>query len=238
MYGVDYDFDAYFLKWGGAAIGDIMKQIALEQRRIFTVARQSDLESVFAGFFHDNKPFPEFPDPLKTYTWKTKEFGKTPLPSQLSVKEADVTSSYMKATDKGLEIGLPHLKPRRIDPLIKTDQGYAALSTLDSSYSGYLSGHERLMARSFKATIHMRKDVAKKLVAKHDTALERWKAACERERNPNFLKKVIAGTAFTLMGTGRRFDTFSMSEAYQEMIDPQRADGIVAWTDVQLTLDD
>lgn len=238
LYGVDYDFYDYFLKWGGASIGDIMRQIALEQRRIFTVARKPELESHFAGVFHDNKDFPDFPDPLRTYTWKSKEFGKNPLPSQLSVEDGDVAESYMKATKKGLEIGLPRLKPRRIDPLVKTPEGFVRLTVLDPSYARYMSQADSLIARSFKATVHMRKDVAKKLVEKHENALEKWQEACARKRSPTVLKRVIGGTAFTILGIRGRFDEYRMSDAYREVVDSISAQGIVDWTDVQLALDD
>lgn len=238
MYGIDFDFDDYFVKWGGAEIGDIMKQIALEQRRIFTVARHGDLEAVFSGMYHDDAPFPNFPDPLKSYTWRTKTFGKYPLPSQLSVKEKGISDPYMKATKKGLQIGLPRLKPRRIDPVVKTENGYEPLSQIDSSYAQYLDQQDALMARSFKATVHMRKDVAKILVDKHEKALRNWERASKRARNPEFLKKVIAGTAFTLSGAVHRFDNHTMSDAFRDEIDLQRAGGIGAWTDVQGLLND
>lgn len=238
MYGVDYDFYDYFLKWGGASIGDIMRQIALEQRRIFTVARRPELETIFSGIFIDEKPFPDFPDPLRTYTWKTKEFGNSPLPSQLSVKEAEVPEQYMKATKTGLEIGLPRLKARRIDPLVKTPEGYMSLTKLDPSYARYMEQYESAIARGFKATIHMRKDVAKKLAEKHDLGLREWQEAMTRKRSPKLLKRVIGSTAFTLLGSGRRFDNFSMSPEYRDMVESLSAQGIVDWTDVQLSLSD
>ncbi len=238
MYGIDNDFDDYFLKWGGAAIGDIMKQIAFEQRRIFTVARKRDLEHVFAGIQDNNWQFPHFPDPIQSYTWATAEFGKYPLPTQLAVKQSQVETPHMRSSKKGLEIGLPRLKARRIDPLVKTKDGYLLLSESEPSYKTYMDEQEQLMARGFSATIYMRKDRARNLVDKYEQTIKEWEVVCRRERDPTFLKKIIAATAFSLMGSGRRFDTFHMSEEYLELIEGQRVRGISDWTDVRLRLDD
>lgn len=238
MYGVDYDFYDYFLKWGGASLGDMMRQIALDQRRIFTVARKPELEGCFEGVFHDDKDFPDFPDPLAAYSWKSKEFGKNPLPAQLTVKEVEHSGSYMKATKQGLEIGLPHLKPRRVDPLVITSDGPVKLSVFDPSYGRYIAQSDALVARSFRATIHMRKDVAKKLAQKYEDSQEEWQEACKRPRKPNFLKRVIGSAAFTALGYKRSFDTHAMSDDYRLAIDTIRAQGIIDWTDVQLSVDD
>jgi hypothetical protein len=97
---------------------------------------------------------------------------------------------------------------------------------------------ERLMARSFKATVHMRKDVAKKLSKRNQNTIEKWEKALNRQRDPKFLKKVIGSTAFMLMGTGRRFDYFRMTPAYEKQLEPQRFTGIDLSTDVVMTLDD
>ena len=229
LYLVDRDFDIYFAKWSGMALGNLMKSIAFEQRRIFTVARLHDLSRVFTGIQNDKWRFPEFPHPLKSYSWVTEEFGEYPIPAQISVKEVEIATQRMKATQRGLEIGLPSLKARRIDPLVKAPSGVARrFSQLEPSYRAYVQGLQEFMSTNFVATIHMRQDFAQKIVTQRNEIGIRWREALGYMRSDEQLRRAVGHAAIHLFNpnSGNHFDAFEFSKRYQRLMEELAAKAI------------
>jgi len=221
MYGIDHDFSAFFASWEGTEFAELMKSIAYAQRRIFTVARRHDLNEIFSEILKDDWEFPVFPDPLTSYTFASKQFGDYPLPIQLSVEEAgEQVAQHIEASDAGLVIHLPALKARKIDPLVATDLGAKRLSEIEPSYSDFFEGQRRFMLQNYIATIHMRKDIAEKIVRRHRQIEDEWPEKVLMERSEETLRRIIASTAFTLMfSSGNQFDYIVYSDRLRLLLE-------------------
>jgi len=192
FYGIDTDFSAHFRSWDMLHLESVMRQTAVMQRRIFIEARRDDLNHVFRGIEESGWEFPEFPDPLKSYAWQSEAFGK-PYPANVVMEEIDaVAVEAMRWDDRGLILHLPPLKARAIDPLVKAGNSTVfRLSELEPSYMTYLQGQRDTMARSYRATILMRPDVAARIVEEHAAADTQWAGLLRRKRNPQNLHDVI-----------------------------------------------
>ncbi len=229
IYLVDADFDDYFAMWAGAPLGNLMQSIAYEQRRIFSIARKRDLETVFAGIRDNDWQFPEFPHPLKSYSWATKEFGEYPLPSQISIARVEGVAQSMRASDTGLVIGLPRLKPRKVDPLVKTARGARRLSKIEPSYVAYLDGLEDFMSTNYEATVHMRRDFAQKIVDQREDIDKKWLKAMNRSRSSKRLRQAIGSTMLRFFDPARHsFDTYIFSDRHTKYMEQLAAKAVRA----------
>lgn len=204
LYGIDNDFYAHFQTWDLMHLQDTMKQIATEQRRIFITARRADLERVFGGIQEPEWQFPAFPDPLKPYSWQSQQYGY-PYSPRLYIEESNEPGDgQMTATERGLQVFLPPLKARAIDPLVDNGDGVKRLSEIDPSYKDYLGGQRAVMGKSYVATILMRRDVAERIVAHHREVEEEWPDLLRRPRNPKQLGRIIMDAE--LPAATRHFD--------------------------------
>lgn len=219
LYLVDSDFDPYFAQWSGTWFGNLMQSVAYEQRRIFTIARKPDLEIIFAGIQADEWEFPVFPEPLTAHSWASRQFGDYPLPAQLSVERTEGVQQYMRAAERGLEIGLPRLKPRRVDPLVLVGDKTKRLSEVEPSYERFLTGQNQFMETSFKATIHMREDVAERAIVQCRAIDERWAEAIRQGRSSDMLRKTVGSAALALcLQPNRVFDRVSLAPRYRSQL--------------------
>jgi hypothetical protein len=192
MYGVDSDFNPSFQTWPLLFLNDTMKRMAYDQRKIFTTARRSDLGRVFMGIQDGEWQFPEFPDPLTSYSWQSREYG-APYPANIIIEEVEgKPENGMRATQRGLEVTLPPLKARAIDPPIRMEDGSVKrLSEVDPSYGPYLAGQRAVMAKAYVATVLMRPDIAERMVAQAAEADKEWPEMVARMRDPRDLVKKI-----------------------------------------------
>lgn len=212
VYGIDNDFYAYFQTWDMMHLQIAMKNIALSQRRVFTEARRADLNTVFSRIEEPDWRFPQFPDPLTPYSWQSREYGY-PYSAQLEIEEVDsVDDEPLQATDRGLQVNLPALNERAIDPLVKVQGGTMRLSELEPSYRAFQAGQHAAMAKIYRATVLMRPDVARRIVAQHTKADKVWPQLLARPRNPQTLKRVIDDARF--LPSSGSFDEIRDTQKY------------------------
>lgn len=204
LYGVDADFNHHFQGRDAKFLNTTMKDIAVWQRRIFIEERRHDLDRVFMGMADPEWQFPDFPEPLWSYTRDTEEPVKR-LPPQLDIiEQPDVQAQAMVATERGLEVNLPSLKARVVDPLVMVDGQPTRYSEIEPSYKPYLEGQRRTMAKKYKATILMRPDVAERIVRASEQTAEAWRRLVQRERSAPRLAEKVVDSAIG----GRPFDVF------------------------------
>lgn len=168
MYGIDADFEPYFHTWNAKPLSDTMKRIAYDQRTIFLQGRRADLNLLFSGINEPRWEYPEFPDPLKAYSWQSKEYGDQPVPTNMQIEESQTGSQSIRATERGLEIALPALKARQIDPMVNVQGMTCRYSEWEPSVKPFFAQMKEYMARHYKATIFMRPDYATIAVQKHE----------------------------------------------------------------------
>lgn len=195
MYGIDDDFYAHFQTWPMVHLQETMKTIGATQRKIFIQGRRADLDIVFSRFRDRDGEFPEFPDPLKSYTWQSEYFAK-PYPPNVELEEVEsVPDQPLAVSDKGLVVHMPPLKARAVDPPVRLENGEVKpLSQVDPSYSRYLAGQRKTMAKAYKATVLMRVDVAQKIVEQHEADDKLWPQLLRRQRSAENLGRIIRET--------------------------------------------
>jgi HD superfamily phosphohydrolase len=206
LYAVDQNFYSHFHTWEMLHLQNTMKETGKTQRRIFTQARRADLNKIFSGIVDDGWTFPEFPDPLKSYTWQSEEFGE-PYPPNIVIEETtEKPTDMVQATERGLEVYLPALKARAVDPYVRIENGEKKrLSEIDPSYEKYLAGQRKQMAKAYKATVLMRPDIATRIVKRNQEDEKDWALMLRRKRSSAALKRVVGFAEFE--GAGNRFDT-------------------------------
>lgn len=206
LYGTDADLTHLFQTWDALFLNTAMKDTAVWQRRIFIEGRRHDLNQVFMGISAPGWEFPDFPEPLQPYSWQTNEFVK-PIPPQLDITEhAGITKQAMSVTERGLEVNLPPLKARTIDPLVIVDGKPAHYSDIEPSYKAYLAGQKTTMAKGYKATLLMRQDIAARIVSSAEKTAKEWERIIQRNRSAASLGQKVLDSTF---GNRRsRFDTF------------------------------
>ncbi|MBP9852454.1 hypothetical protein KBC77_00520 [Candidatus Saccharibacteria bacterium] len=204
MYGIDADFEYYFKTWDNVHFGKLLEDIALSQRFIFQSARVNDLNRVFGQpYGEDEWKFPDFPDPMTSYSWQSETLGG-PHASQVEVEKAEVQEYVLQVVDKGIEIHLPHKKPRSIDPLVAHNGHSVRLSELDESYGNYLDGQKRAITTSYIATILVRSAVADKIAERYNKVEEEWAYLLRRKRSQENLSRIVRESMY--LAAARSFD--------------------------------
>lgn len=208
MYSVDPQFSHHYQKWPLTQLNDTMRSIALSQRRTFVRGRRHDLNQVFMGIDEKDWRFPEFPDPLRAYSWESEQFVG-PYPPNVEFIPAEheqlAILPRLTATSSGLSIPLSPLKARAIDPLIGAASKAHPLSERDPSYIDYLAGQRREMARGYIGTVCMRESFAERIVNIHNDSLTRWNEQLAKDRN---MQRLAQDMRDITMGfaAGGRFD--------------------------------
>jgi hypothetical protein len=204
LYGVDVQYTNWFKSWETVHVEKMMADIAYSQRTIFINARRPDLSQVFGEFVFNAKtdhPFPEFPDPLKSYSWESENYGG-PYPPQVEIAESKLALNGMRAVSRGLQLALPPFKPRTIDPLVKNNSVYSPLSTIDSTYEPYIEGQKKIMQRHYLVTVLMRKVVAEKITAQAQAIDKDWQAGLNIPNNDKMFAERIKNVGPTAIGMG------------------------------------
>lgn len=209
MYGIDSDFDGYFKAWDIQQFDKLMRDIAYSQRYIFSSARRNDLNNVLQVGRSKEWNFPEFPDPLKAYSWQSREHAG-PYAAQVDVVESTVALTGLRATARGIELSLPPLKARSIDPLVAHGGGYKRLSEIDSTYVTYLEGQKAMMNKAYKATILVRPAVAQSVEKRYIAIQEEWQKTLVRKRNPEHMRARIQDAEG--YAAGHRFDAINETD--------------------------
>lgn len=212
MYAVDNMFDIDFKSWDMMNLESIMKTLAQTQRRMYTQGRKADLDSIFLELQAlsvrsdaQDYEFPEFPDPLKMYTWQSREFIVPHAPNLMVEPVESITVDPMTVTMNGLQIALPALKPRIVDPYILNQAGeMIRLSEYNPSYEPYLDGQRAEMTKNYLVTILTHPAFAQALIDKDAEAIKIWNELLQRPRDQKRLKEMIDESHF--WGAARSFD--------------------------------
>ncbi len=212
LYAVDNMFDSDFQTWDMMNLESIMKTLARTQRQIFTQGRKNDLDSIYRQPYRsspkpdtDKYEFPSFPDPLKNYTWQSEEFIVPHAPNLIVEAVDTIEVDPMTVTSRGLQIALPALKARIVDPHMLNENGeLVRLSEYNPTYGPYLDGQRAEMAKSYLVTILTHPDFAKAIIEKDDEAVALWNELVKRPRDLNHLKQMIEESHF--WGASHRFD--------------------------------
>jgi hypothetical protein len=202
MFGVDADFSGYFKTWHSLQFDKLLSDIALSQRRIFVSARESELKLQFSHFV-DGGPFPEYPDPLRSYSWRSEMFGGS-YPAQTEFTPVELATGGLRALKASLQIPLPSLKARQTDPPVMLDGVVRPLSELDASYAPYLREQSRFMAQHYIGKVFMRGSVAS-LIKKQAAEIEQgWQQALRRPIDLAKRERIIREG--WMMAAGSRLD--------------------------------
>jgi HD superfamily phosphohydrolase len=212
MYAVDNMFDQDFKTWDMMNLESIMKNLALTQRQIFAQGRKQDLDSIFRQSEYPlselrAKPyvFPTFPDPLQNYTWESEQFIIPHAPNLIIESVDQIEVDPMTVTMQGLQIALPALKARIVDPRMLNEKGEVVrLSEYNPSYLDYLKGQRQEMSKAYLVTILMHSKFAEAVIAKDKEAMELWGEFVKRPRDPQRLHDKIAESEF--WAAAHRFD--------------------------------
>lgn len=192
LFAIDNSFMPGLQLWEQLHLKELLSDTARSQRRIFVQARRADLNNIFAGIWQDEWQFPEFPDPLKAYSWQSELLGG-PYPANISFDIPEVSEPMnMSAHIDGLHVNLPALKARSIDPLVKDPDGnLVRFSSLEEGYKAFTQGQREMMSRPYIAAIHMRKEIAGLVVQRYEEIVSEWQKLLGRERSIEHLQEVV-----------------------------------------------
>lgn len=184
LYTVDQDI-LMSTRSGGELNYDLyalMLDTARAQRKIFTYGREHDVHQ-FMRDAQSESPQISFPDPLVAYSYKTKYSGVKPQNVAFEeVESADDVDSYDKQPHT-LDVFLPAMKPRQIDPLYLDKNGTVQrLSENDNHYAQLLAEQKKIQSKSYVARVYADPDFLQSLKEKLHTVEEMWVAALRHNR--------------------------------------------------------
>lgn len=158
----------------------VMLDIARDQRRCFAWGREDEIENFIRTAMRDKmSPFVEesrdYLPPLESRTWKGEYAGtKPPNLEFVPVAEAADVKDYGRSKST-LDIFMPPLKPRAVDPLFFTSKGgVVRLSRSDKYFAQLLEQHKALQAQAYVARIHLAPDFATELKGKLSRVQQEW----------------------------------------------------------------
>ena len=212
LYAVDAMFDRDFATWDLMNLVDIMKSLGRTQRQIYTQGRKHDLDELFGPLNYplgkvDVKDyvFPEFPDPLEMKTWESQQFVVPHAPNLVIEQVDSITVDPLTVTTRGLQVALPALKARVVDPHLVDEQGVLRrLSEYNLSYGPYLEGQRREMAKNYLVTVLTHPRLAEAIVRKDEEAVKLWNELLKRPRDAERLGNKIEESYW--WGAATRFD--------------------------------
>jgi len=204
LYGIDADFDFAFQGWDGIKLSETMKSIGRAQRQLYVVARRHDIASITDNLAAQG----QFPDPMKSYSWQSKEFGLSA--PQIEIEEIEPergNESRITMGKIGLKLDLHPLKPRSIDPLVASDGTSMRLSELDPSFADYRADQNIKMSQGYTASLLLNKRETEKLYRMHQSTVESWREAADQPRSVRDLREIVAQAA--MYAGARRFDNIT-----------------------------
>lgn len=156
----------------------VMEDIGKSSRRNFVFQRKQQLQHLFSQF-GDN---PDFPTPLKKYG----DYGSLPmLPPYVEmaqVQSEEDIPDFQQRPDT-IDVFLPSLKPRYIDPLyVNSRGGYSRLSEADHKFRKLLKQQKEISARSYVARIHLNPETRAIIADGVSENKIMWQEALERPR--------------------------------------------------------
>lgn len=174
----------------------VMEDIGKSSRRNFIFQRKTQL----AWFFSDYNKQMDFPVPLKPYG----DYGGLPmLPPHVSmeqVESADDIPDFNQRPDI-VDVELPSLKPRFVDPLFIDDKGsISRLSEADPVFKKLLKQQREISGQAYVARIHLNPDTKSVIAKGIDDNEAKWPDALERPRmNPEAFRGMLGEIAIVGM---------------------------------------
>lgn len=154
LYAVDIDFMTAFntsdeYLW---SMKPIIEGLAYDQRRIFRLQRQQQLRAYFLASIggEENEYYWNFPDPLRPFGW-APSVNQTLAHTQLEiipVRRVDEIDDFNK-NPYTVDVFLPPLKPRYVDPLFIEGNSIERLSDVDLRYKQLMSAQQQAMGQAY-----------------------------------------------------------------------------------------
>jgi hypothetical protein len=182
MYTVDRDitmemgFRDPFLN----AVRPLMEDIALAKRRIFAWERREQLSSFFSEFSDPT----EFPDPIEPFGY-AKDQSLEIVPGNVHIIQVDDPTDLpdYKKNSASLDIALPTMKMRAVDPLFLDETGKVQrLSEADSNYAQLMKRQAETLSRTYVARVYLNPRVKEKIELGIRENEELWPEAVARPR--------------------------------------------------------
>ncbi len=181
----------------------IILNLARDQRRVFAWGREFDVESFVLDTMRGEKdPLrserPDFLQPLEPRTWQGEYSGvKPPNIELVAVKTPDEVSGFSK-NPSTLDVFMPSLKPRAIDPLFLNANGQISrLSQVDEYFAQLLRQHKEIQAQAYVARVHLAPDFADQLKGKIAKVERDWEGRFSLPRaKPEMLRRAIGEIAW------------------------------------------
>jgi hypothetical protein len=179
-----------------------MEDIGKSSRRNFIFQRKHQLSWLFSQSNRDA----EYPIPTQPYG----DYGNLPmLPPHvelLAIESEDDVTDYKQRPDT-IDVLLPALKPRYIDPVYINSRGnYSRLSQADQRFRKLLKQQREISAQSYIARIHLNPDT-REIIADGISENEvKWGEALERPRMGNSEFKRMLGE-IAMVGANHRLVT-------------------------------
>jgi hypothetical protein len=193
MYTVDDDIVDAIRRVGelNHDLHSLMFDIGTWQRRAFALARSEEITNFLDNVVSGREDI-NFPHPLEPSSWKSEYIGVKPA----GIDFIPVTTKMPRDFNQlpyALDISLPALKTRAVDPRYLTKSGRVArLSNTDKLAKKLLAQAQTIQGQSYVGRIYLSPDFVDQLNAKIDTINNEWKESITRpERQPVDLRRLI-----------------------------------------------
>ncbi len=186
LYAIDADVLAVTRQVGliNYDLHAVMLDIARSQRKIFATGREQELGTFLSHYEHDRveEESLHFPHPLEARHWTTEYSGT--VPSDIEFVPA---AHPGEVTDFGrlpytLDVFLPALKPRQIDPLYLDKGQVHRTSENDASYQRLMTEQRAFQSQSYVARLYAAPRFIERLKQNLRIVQEEWKEALSHER--------------------------------------------------------
>lgn len=206
LFSVDGDLTREMHLFGGLGpvVLPLMQDIGAAKRRVFTHERRDHL-ALFLSF-----DTADYPDPLTHYGYFANRFGKLPLlPAYVDIRAVDHDPGIVDYGNdpNSLDVYLPALKPRAVDPLFIDDDGEVRrLSTVDSNFAALLRQQTTLLRRAYVAKLYLNTETKRMIVERSRENQALWSSALQRPRmSPDVFRRLLRNTT-SVAGAYRMID--------------------------------
>ncbi len=189
LYTVDGDVNA-----SSRAVGElnhdlfgVLLDIARAQRKIFAHGRHTELEQAVSAMttYADSKMMSElksFPNPLEARHWTTNYTGAKPGTLDFIPVDSVATVEDFDKLPYALDVFLPPLKPRAIDPLYQAGDRILRLSETDEHFKELRNEQARIQSQAYVARLYAAPDFIAKIKEKFQEVESIWQEKLKYKR--------------------------------------------------------
>lgn len=161
----------------------LMLDIARSQRRIFAHGREREINRFIRTRRTDSAESPDFPDPMQSYSWLTQVTDVKPHNIAIVEVEKETDVPDFGKLPYTLDVSLPAMKPRHVDPLYYDETGeIQRLSEVDEEYFALLAAQKIVQAKAYVARVYADPTFLDALKHQLEAVEEGWKEALQGER--------------------------------------------------------